>query len=99
MVWRTGVVPEDWQRAIIVPIRKKSSWRKCGNYRRISLLSILGKVLARILNDREWLMTEKCLLEEQAGFRFSRGCIDQIFVIRQLVEKYLVKERRLYSVS
>ena len=48
MVWRTGVAPEDWQRAIIVPIHKKSSRRKCGNYRGISLLSIPGKLFARI---------------------------------------------------
>ena len=36
MIWRTGVAPEDWQRAIIVPIHKKSSRRKRGNYRGIS---------------------------------------------------------------
>ena len=69
MVWRTGVAPEDWQRAIIVPIHKKSCRKKCGNYRGISLLSVLGKVFTRILNDRVWLLTDKCLLEEQAGFR------------------------------
>ena len=32
IVCRTGVAPVDWQRAIIVPIHKKSSQRKCGNY-------------------------------------------------------------------
>ena len=38
MVWRMGVAPEDWQRAIIVPIHQESSRRKCVNYRGISLL-------------------------------------------------------------
>ena len=97
MVWRTGVAPEDWQRAIIVPIHKKSSRRKCGNYRGISLLSIPGKVFARILNDRVRLMTDNRLLEEQAGFRSGRGCIDQIFVIRQLVEKHLEKGKKMFA--
>ena len=97
MVWRTGVAPEDWQRAILVPIHKKSSRRKCGNYRGISLLSIPGKVFARILNDRVRLMTDNRLLEEQAGFRSGRGCIDQIFVIRQLVEKHLEKGKKMFA--
>ena len=88
MVWRTGAVPEDWQRAIIVPIHKKSSRRKCGNYRGSSLLSIPGKVFARILSDRVKQLTYNRLLEEQAGFRSGRGCTDHIFVIRQLVEKH-----------
>ena len=25
--------------------------------------------------------------EEQGGFRYGRGCIDQIFALKQLVEK------------
>ena len=38
-------VPEDWMRAIIVPIYKdKSDRNKCKNYRRISLLSIPSRV-------------------------------------------------------
>ena len=97
MVWRTGVAPEDWQRAIIVPVHKKSSRRKCGNYRRISLLSIPGKVFTRILIYRVQLLTDNRLLEEQAGFRSGRGYIDQIFVIRQLVEKHLVKGKKLFA--
>ena len=69
MVWRTGVTPEDWQRAIIVPIHKKISRRKYGNHRWISLLSIPGKVFAKILNDRVKYFTDKSLMEEQAGCR------------------------------
>ena len=67
---------------------------KSGNYRGIGLLSFLGKVFARIRNDRVRLMTDNCLLEEPAGFRSGRGCIDQITVIRQMVEKHLEKGER-----
>ena len=87
----------DWQRAIIVPVHKKNSRRKCGNYRGISLLSIPGKVFAKILNDRVRCLTEKRLLEEQAGIRSGRGCIDHIFIIRQLAEKYLEKDKKMYA--
>ena len=81
MVWRTEVTPQDWQRAIIVPIHKNSSRRKCGNHRGISLLSMPGKVFAKILNDWVWYLTDNCVLEEQAGFRLGRGCIDQVWWI------------------
>ena len=64
LVWRTGVAPMDWQRVIIVPVHKKNSRRKCGNYRGVSLLSIPGKAFAKILNDRVRCLTENRLLEE-----------------------------------
>ena len=52
VVWRTGVTPIDWRRAIIIPIHKKGSKRVCKNYRGISLLSVPEKVFGKILNDR-----------------------------------------------
>ena len=54
-------------------------------------------MFAEILNDRVQCLTEDCLLEEQAGFRSGRGCIDQIFVIKQLTEKYLEKDKKMYA--
>ncbi len=48
--WKSGEVPDDWKKAIIVPLYKgKGSRSECGNYRGISLLSVPGKVYGRIL--------------------------------------------------
>ena len=80
-----------------MPTHKKSSRRKCGNYRGISLLSIPDKLFARILSDRVRQLTYNRLLEEQAGFRAGRGCIDHIFVIRQLVEKHLEIGKKMFA--
>ena len=66
-----------------------------GNYIQRDIVcscSIPGNVFAKMLNDRVRCLTENCLLEEQVGFRSGRGCIEQIFVIRQLMEKYLETE-------
>ena len=52
LVWREGVVPGDWIKAVIIPIFKKGSRLDCANYRGISLLSTVGKVFGRILNER-----------------------------------------------
>ena len=50
--WAEGSVPQEWKDANIVAIFKKGDRTQCGNYRGISLLSIAGKVFARILLNR-----------------------------------------------
>ena len=37
--------------------------------------------------------TDRALREEQCRFREGRGCVDQLFVVRQVCEKHLTKER------
>ena len=46
--WEVGSVPQAWKGASIVTIYKKGDRTDCGNYRGISLLSIAGKLFARI---------------------------------------------------
>ena len=58
------------------------------NYRGISLLSLAGKVFCTIIQTRVQKKTEKTLSESQAGFRAGRSTEDQLFSLRQLVEKY-----------
>ena len=92
----SGGGPNDWRKALIIPIYKKGSRLECSNYRGISLLSVIGKMYARVLNDRIKLMTEGKGMDEQGGFRAGRSCSDQIFAVRQVVEKTIEKDRVLY---
>ena len=93
-----GEVPLDWRRAIIVPFYKgKGDRNECKNYRGISLLSIPGKVYARVLIERIRSETEDMIGEEQCGFRNGRGCVDQVFVMRQLCERFESKGKNLYA--
>ena len=41
--------------------------------------------------------TKEQAAEEQGGLRSARGCIDQIFVLKQLVEKYREKRKGLHK--
>ena len=98
LAWKKGIVPDDWIKAIIIPIYKgKGDRKECGSYRGISLLSIPGKVYGRILIERVTEMTESKISQEQGGFRKGRGCIDQIFTVKSVAEKYLSKGRKLYA--
>ena len=47
--WKSGMVPDDWRKALVVPVHKKGSKLHCKNYQGISLLSIPGKVYAKML--------------------------------------------------
>ena len=71
---------------------------KCGysSFRGISLLSVVGKVYGKILVKRIREGTEGMICDEQGGFRRGRGCVDQIFAVRQVCEKYLAKEKDVY---
>ena len=91
-------MPLDWKRAIVVPFYKgKGDRMECKNYRGISLLSIPGKVYGRVLIERVRLETEHMIGEEQCGFRSGRGCVDQVFVMRQLAERFVSKGKSVYA--
>ncbi len=86
-VWKEEKVPEDWTRAIIVPLHKKGDPSVCENWRGLSMLSVVGKVLAHIILARIYPGIEQRLSECQAGFRKARGCADQIFTLRRVMEQ------------
>src|ERR1700733_229235 len=96
-IYRSKECPKDWGKAIIVPIHKKGDKTECNNYRAISLLSIPGKVYTKVIQQRLRRYVEQAMSEEQAGFRKGRSTINQIFVIRQISEKYIEKNRTLYN--
>ncbi|XP_076047086.1 uncharacterized protein LOC143028608 [Oratosquilla oratoria] len=79
------------------PVIRKRNRQSCDNHRGISLLSIAGKILARVLLNRllEHLENSDVLPESQCGFRAGRETIDMIFAARQLQEKCIEQYRDL----
>ena len=78
LVWREGVVPGDWIKAVIIPIFKKGSRLDCANYRGISLLSAVGKAFGQTLDERVKAIADVKVMDEQGGFRAGRGSNDHI---------------------
>ena len=52
---------------------------------------------AKILDARICQVTEGQVMEEQAGFRVGRGCRDQVLAVRQLGEKTIEKDGKMYA--
>ena len=83
-----------------LPLYKgKGDVHECSNFRGISLLSVVGKVYGRVLINRIRDKTENVVAEVQGGLRRGRGCTDQIFIVRQICEKYLGKGKDVYFAS
>ena len=94
-IMREGTIPEDWKRSTLITLYKgKGDALSCGSYRGIKLLEHALKVLERILECRIRDIVK--IDKSQFGFMKGRGTTDAIFVVRQLQEKVLGKNKRLY---
>ena len=72
----TGIIPESMKLAKVVPIFKNSgSAEVMKNYRPVSLLPVLSKVLERIVYNRlfKYLVKNKLLHPSQYGFQVNLG--------------------------
>jgi sorting nexin-29 len=70
-----------------VPIHKKGDKIECSNYRGILLLQTLYKILSNILLCRLIPYADEIIGNHQCGFVRNSSTIDQIFYIRQILEK------------
>ncbi|KAK6727854.1 hypothetical protein RB195_005494 [Necator americanus] len=68
-IWINEGIPDSWRHAIIIPLHKKLSVTDPRNYRGISLLRVMYKVLERIILDRLIKHREETTRDKQAGFR------------------------------
>lgn len=98
-MWQQEVIPQELKDASIVHLyKRKGNRQSCDNHRGISLLTIAGKILARVLLNRlTQHMEDGYLPESQCGFRKGRGTVDMIFAARQLQEKCQEQNRDLYT--
>ena len=65
-----------WKLAKVIPIHKKGATDNKGNYRPISVLSALSKLLERHVHDSlyAYLMARNLLHGSQSGFRTQHSC-------------------------
>ena len=85
-------MPEDWRIANVVPLFKKGSRDHPGNYRPVSLTSVVGKVLERIIRDRIYkhLERNKLIRDSQHGFVKGSSCLTNLtefFEVTKEVDK------------
>ena len=82
-------LPEDWKLGYLTPIYKKGPKNDCANYRGITVLATMGRLYGRVIRKR--LEKEITIGEEQSGFTAGRSCTDNMFSLKQIVEKRKLK--------
>ena len=97
MVMKSGRAPNNWQRVVVIPVYKKGFRLTCSNCRGVSLLSVAGKWFGKVLNSKLRDCMEGRVLEEQGGFRAKRSCVNQVFTLRQVMEK-AIEEKVICSI-
>ena len=95
-MWRDEKTPRKWRKGLIVKLPRKGNLKECKNWRGITLLSVVSKVMGRIVIDRIRTGVESKLRKEQASFRPGRGNTEQIFILRNIIEQSIEWQSSLY---
>ena len=94
-----GLFPTKMKKADIVPLYKSKDKQECLNYKPISLLITLSKLLEKIMYKRVYQFLEKTgqIFPSQYGFRSSHSCENAVSELLSTIIKG--KEQGLYTVS
>ena len=78
----SGEVPLQWKHAYVTPIFKKGSKAQPGNYRPISLTSVVCKTMEHIIVSQimKHLEDHNILSDNQFGFRSKHSCETQLLI-------------------
>lgn len=90
---------QAFQKSIIFPIHKKGDVNQPGNYRGISFMNCVGKIMMGMVNERitEWVKRNRILNEFQAGFRKGYSTIDNIYNLTAIVNIKFAEKRKVYA--
>ena len=86
--WKNMRTPQNWRLADIRPIHKKDKNPEAvSSYRPISLTSVIGKWLERMVTNRlrYFMETKQLLNQAQSGFRARRSTEDQLITLSQTI--------------
>ena len=82
-----------------MPLHKKGNYNNADNFGVIILLSVLGKLYTRVLNNwlDKWAESYRIYIEAQFGFRKGRSTVDCVFILQGLIQKFLRSGIKLYA--
>jgi hypothetical protein len=88
-IWSTAKVPECLEAAVVVPVPKKGDLTDPDNYRGISLISVILKVVSKIATVRLTTIAERhgLIIKEQAGFRQREECVGQAAALYEAIKR------------
>ena len=86
---RLGPVPTDWKLANVIPVFKKDSKKHAENYRPISLLCLVSKVMERCVFNSIKDRVHSLIDSSQHGFITGRSCVTQLVEVLDFIGSQL----------
>lgn len=95
--WEEGRAPSSWKSSVIHPIPKCPSPSKPSDFRPISLVPTLMKLLTSILARRILTHCNNRLSPSQAGFRQKEECVAQAILLHDIIEQNRIARQPLHA--
>jgi hypothetical protein len=85
--YTNGIIPDEWRRALIVPIyKKKGSDKEAKNYRPLAMTCVCRRLYETALRSRLDVAVDM-LSPFQGGFRTNRSTLDQVYCLMEVMQK------------
>ena len=78
-VWTSEKVPESWKNSTITLLYKKARADDPKNFRPLSLIHCVSKIIAKIVRSRIFRRYHQVIADTQFGFKNGVGTIDAIY--------------------
>ena len=95
-IWKIYQWPQNWKKAIFIPILKKGNAKECSNYHTTAFFSHASKVMLKILQTRLQQYVNQELPDVQPAYRKGRGTWDQIANILWIIENTREFHKNIY---
>lgn len=96
-----GEFPQEWVNGLTVPVPKGGDKNNPENYRRVTMLPLLGKVFEILVNNRFVFLKDVLRLHDPFNGGFKKGAMtsDNMFVLLGCIQKAQVLKQPLYVCS
>ena len=96
-----GIFPGAWKVAKVVPVYKKGNRTQPSNYRPVALLSLLSKIMEKIVNHAIVSHVQRygLLSDNQFGFRQGHSTLHPLMIIHQFIADKLDKGGEAMAVA
>lgn len=94
-IWKGKGLPDEWKRSVVKPIYKKGDKERVETYKGIIIIDSGYKIYAewlrrKLTKERE---EKKVLDRTQFGFKKGKGTMEDIYVLTEIIEENIRKER------
>lgn len=94
----SGIFPNVWKNAYVVPIHKSGDRTKCENYRPISILSCIAKIFESLVYEHVYSHVKQAISNFQHGFVSGRSTVSNLLVYKNYICQAFASNKQVDSI-